>query len=232
MHLKGAELAAKGKLYVVSTPIGNLEDITLRALRVLSEVDLIAAEDTRRTRVLLKHFDIKTPVTSYFDFNKEKKAPLLVGQLLKGKSIAIVSNAGTPGISDPAFFLVRKAIQEGIEITSIPGPTAFVAALVISGLPTDRFVFEGFLPHKKGRKKRLEQLAEERRTIILYESPHRLLRTLEDIKRYLGDRSIVVAREITKKFEEVLRGSTTHILEVLSQRRPRGEVVIIIQGKG
>ena len=153
-------------------------------------------------------------------------------QLLRGKSIAIVSDAGTPGISDPAFFLVRKAIQEGIEITSIPGPTAFVAALVISGLPTDRFVFEGFLPHKKGRKKRLEQLAEEKGMIILYESPHRLLRTLEDIKRHLGDRNIVVARELTKKFEEVLRGSTTHIQEVLSQKKPKGEVVIIIQGKG
>ncbi len=162
-----------GILYLVSTPIGNLKDITLRALEVLSGVDLIAAEDTRHSAKLLAYYDIHTPTTSYFDYNKEKKTPILIDQLASGKSIALITDAGTPGISDPAFFLVRAAVDAGISVVAVPGATAFVPALVVSGLPSDRFVFEGFLPFKKGRRKRLEQLRTESRTIILYESPHR-----------------------------------------------------------
>ena len=219
-----------GRLYLVSTPIGNLEDITLRALRVLSEVDIIAAEDTRRTGLLLKHYDIKTRLESYHDHNKARKSHLLLNRLLQEDSVAVVSDAGTPGISDPAYHLVQRAVRASVPVIPIPGATAAIAGLCSSGLPTDRFVFEGFLPPKKGRRKRLDTLADETRTIILYEAPHRLLRTLSDLLETLGDRTITVCRELTKKFEEILRGSISEIIDTFSRRKIRGEFVLIIQG--
>lgn len=219
-------------LYLVSTPIGNLEDITLRALRVLKEVNLIAAEDTRKTGVLLKKYLISNQLTSYHDFNKEKKASDLLQSLKSGNSIALVSDAGTPGISDPAFLMVKLAIQEGIRVESIPGPTAFVSALIISGLPTDKFIFEGFLSPKSGkRKKRILELSEEKRTLIFYESPHRFLETLEDLLSILGNRKASVARELTKKFEEVKRGKLSEIKEYFEAAKIRGEFVLIVEGK-
>ncbi len=221
----------KGKLYLVSTPIGNLTDITIRAIEVLSNVTLIAAEDTRHSAILLKHYDIKTPTTSFFSFNKEKKAPELIQKLLQGKSIALISDAGTPGISDPAFHLVREAINEGIPVEAIPGATAFVPALITSGLPTDRFVFEGFLPTKKGRQKRLRDLAEEKRTIIIYESPQRLLKTLAGLKESFGNRRIAIARELTKKFEEIYRGTLEEVCENPALLKLKGEFVIVIEGE-
>ena len=220
-----------GKLYLVSTPIGNLKDISFRALQVLSEVDLIAAEDTRHAGVLLKHYDVKTPTTSFFDFNKEKKTPGLINKLKAGNSIALISDAGTPGISDPAFYIVREAIKENITIEAIPGATALVPALILSGLPTDRFVFEGFLPAKKGRQTRLKELAEEKRTIILYESPKKILKTLSHLREYLGNRRVSISRELTKKFEEVYRCSLDDVCENPNKIKTKGEFVIIIEGK-
>ena len=219
-----------GSLYLVSTPIGNLEDITLRALRILKEADLIAAEDTRRTGVLLKHFGVQNRMESYHDHNKARKTPILLNRLKRGDSVAVVSDAGTPGISDPAYYLVHRAAEASIPIVPIPGATAAVAGLTVSGLPTDRFVFEGFLPVKKGRKSRLEALAAETRTIVLYEAPHRLLRTLSDLLEVLGDRTMAVCRELTKKFEEILRGPTSDIIRVFSERKPKGEFILIIKG--
>jgi 16S rRNA (cytidine1402-2'-O)-methyltransferase len=222
-----------GVLYLVSTPIGNLDDITLRALRVLKEVDLVAAEDTRHTGLLLKHYDLKKSLTSYHDFNKERKAPVLIERLKANRSVAVCSDAGTPGISDPAYYLVRLAIRENIKIVPVPGASAFLSALVISGLPTDRFTFEGFLPAKPGkRKKRLEELREEKRTIIFYESPHRLVRMMDDLAEILGQRRVVVARELTKKFEEVLRGTPGTITQSLGARKIRGELVVLVEGEG
>ncbi|TDI83872.1 MAG: 16S rRNA (cytidine(1402)-2'-O)-methyltransferase [Caldithrix sp.] len=217
---------------MVSTPIGNLKDITFRAIEVLSNVDLIAAEDTRHTRILLQHYNIRTPATSYFDFNKEKKIPSLIKRLQEGARLALVSDAGTPGISDPAFRLVRTCIENGLRIETIPGATAFVPALVLSGLPTDRFVFEGFLPVKKGRKTRLETLRNEPRTMVMYESPYRVVRTLRDLEATLGNRQIVVVRELTKKFEEVVRGSLTEINSDIEQLKLKGEFVLVIEGAG
>ncbi len=224
------EQVKPGTLYLVSTPIGNLRDISLRAIDVLSHVDLIGAEDTRVSKILLQHYAIKTALISYHDFNKEKVAPLLIEKLKANQSLAVISDAGTPGISDPAFYLVRQAIQEGINIEAIPGATAFVPALIISGLPTDRFVFEGFLPPKKGRNKRLEQLRDEQRTIILYESPRRVKKTLEDLRQYLQDRPAAVVREITKKFEQVVRGSLSEVLDRFEEIPQKGEFVILIGG--
>ena len=222
-----------GVLYLVSTPIGNLDDITLRALRVLKEVDLVAAEDTRHTGILLKHYDLKKSLTSYHDFNKERKAPLLIKRLKANQSVAVTSDAGTPGISDPAYYLVRLAIEEGIKVVPIPGDSAFLSALVASGLPTYRFVFEGFLPAKPGkRKRRLEELREEKRTLILYESPHRFARMMDDLLDILGERRVVVARELTKKFEEILRGTPETIRESLGERKIKGELVVLIEGGG
>jgi len=222
--------AQRGTLYLVSTPIGNMEDITLRALRVLREADIIAAEDTRRTGLLLNYFAIKNQLESYHDHNKEKKTPHLLSRLSQGYSVALVSDAGTPGISDPAFYLVREAIKTSVPVVSIPGPTAAIAGLTVSGLPTDRFLFEGFLPTKKGRKNRLETLVRESRTIVLYEAPHRLVRTLSDLLTNLGDRPIVVCRELTKKFEEILRGSISEMVTLFSHRKIQGEFVLIIKG--
>ncbi len=222
------EAVKPGTLYVVSTPIGNLEDITFRAVRTLSEVDLIAAEDTRTTGNLLRHFDIHKPLVSYFSYNEARRTPELIAKLKSGSSIAVVSDAGTPGISDPAFRIIRAALDENIDVCAIPGPSAFLPALIVSGLPTERFVFEGFLPVKKGRKTKLEELKEEKRTIILYESPHRIQRTLNDLYEYVGDRQISVSREITKKFEETIRGDVKFVQAHFHLHKVRGEFVIVI----
>jgi 16S rRNA (cytidine1402-2'-O)-methyltransferase len=219
-----------GVLYLVATPIGNLEDITYRAVKVLSSVGIIAAEDTRKTKILLDHYKINKPMMSYYSYNEKVRAPQLIEKLLAGQSIALVSDAGTPGISDPAFHIVQKALENGISIIPIPGPTAFISALIASGLPTDRFVFEGFLPLKKGRKTKFELMKLESRTIILYESPHRILKTLTDIQNYFGNRNIVVARELTKKFEEIVRGPIQSVRSELEKKEPRGEYVVIIEG--
>jgi 16S rRNA (cytidine1402-2'-O)-methyltransferase len=221
----------KGVLYVVSTPIGNLEDITLRALRILKEVDLVAAEDTRRTGLLLKHYQIDNQLSSYHDFNKEKRALELIGLLKSGKSLALISDAGTPGISDPGYLLIKLAIQDGIEVVPIPGVSAILAGLVVSGLPTDRFSFEGFLPSKSTkRKKKLESLITEPRTMIFYESPHRLNQTLAEVFNVFGDREIVVARELTKKFEEIKRGRVSFVKGYFQNKKVKGEIVIILAG--
>lgn len=220
-----------GTLYVVSTPIGNLEDITLRALRILKEVAIIAAEDTRHTQKLLSHFDIHTTLTSYHDFNKEEKTPVLLSKMAEGASIAIVADAGTPTLSDPGFYLIREAIRAGLPVSPIPGPAAAIAALAVSGLPPDRFLFEGFLPKKKGaRARRLEQLKPDPRTLIFYESPFRIVGLLEEIKTILGDRPVVVAREITKMFEEFIRGSVTEVLEKIGKKTVKGEITLVVGG--
>ncbi|MBI5473254.1 MAG: 16S rRNA (cytidine(1402)-2'-O)-methyltransferase [Ignavibacteriae bacterium] len=215
---------------MVSTPIGNLDDISLRAIKILKGVDLVAAEDTRKTKFLLDHLSISKPLVSYYSYNEARRVPELVDQLKQGKSIAVVTDAGTPGISDPAYLLIRNAIDRGISIVPIPGANAALAALVASGLPTDRFVFEGFLPVKKGRKTKLEALKSEHRTIILYESPFRIERTLNDIIEYWGDRNIVVARELTKKFEEFKRGKVTEVLAQIAASTPKGEFVLVVEG--
>jgi len=236
VHISADEMSepdnqTTGTLFVVSTPIGNLKDITLRALEVLKDVDLIAAEDTRHTRILLQRYDIRTQTTSYFDFNKEKKTPVLIAALAHGKNVAVVSDAGTPGISDPAYRLVSECLKHDIRVETLPGATALIPALILSGLATDRFVFEGFLPLKKGRKKRIEGLAEERRTIVLYESPHRLMRTLRDLEPHFAERRMAIVREITKKFEQVLRGVLKDLMPALSERKLKGEIVLVIEGK-
>lgn len=225
------ETVQPGTLYLVATPIGNLDDITYRAVKILNGVNLIAAEDTRKTKFLLDHYDIQKELVSYFAFNEAKRTPELINKLKEGQSIAIVSDAGTPGISDPSYRLVKAAIKENINIIPIPGASAFISALVASGLPTESFVFEGFLPHKKGRKTKLEMLSEETRTIILYESPHRILKTLNELQNSFGDRDIVVARELTKKFEEIFRGSTSEAFTYFSSKSIKGEFVLVISGK-
>lgn len=226
-----AQQKKKGSLFVVATPIGNLEDITLRALRVLGEVDLIAAEDTRRTRKLLSHYNISKPTTSYFEHNKLRKGPLILQRLEDGFNVALTSDAGMPGISDPGYHLIKAAIERGIEIIPIPGPTALICALAASGLPTDRFVFEGFLPHKGSKRRRkLQELAAMNCTVVLFESPRRLARTIKELLEIAGDRRAVLARELTKKYEEITRGSLREIAESVGQREIRGEVTLIIGG--
>ncbi|MFN3134594.1 MAG: 16S rRNA (cytidine(1402)-2'-O)-methyltransferase [Candidatus Kryptonium sp.] len=220
-----------GKLYVVSTPIGNLDDITFRAVEVLKSVDLIACEDTRRTLILLEKFNIAKKLVSYYNYNERQRTEELISHLKSGKNIALVSDSGTPGISDPGYILIRRAIEENIQVIPIPGPTAFVSALVVSGLPMDEFVFVGFLPHKKGRKTKLQKLAQEERTIILYESPHRLLKTLNEILEIFGDREITIAKELTKVHEEVFRGRISEVLNKLTPDKIKGEFVIVISGK-
>ena len=218
-------------LYIVATPIGNLKDITLRALETLKSVQLIAAEDTRHTRNLLTHYGIRTPLTSYFEHNKVRKGPHLLRLLQQGKDIALVTDSGTPGVSDPGYRLIELAIQNEIPLTAIPGPSALINALVLSGLPSDRFIFEGYLPVKPGaRRKRIKEILEEKRTIIYYESPHRLLKSLKDLKEVLGEREIVVLREMTKKFEQIIRGSAVDLLEYFQEHAPRGEFVLAIKG--
>lgn len=218
-------------LYLVPTPIGNLDDITLRALKVLEEVDVILAEDTRTSGKLLKHHLIYKPLQSYHIFNEHRAAEKLVERMHAGETMALISDAGTPSISDPGFLLVREALKAGLEVNCLPGATAFVPALVNSGLPSDRFVFEGFLPHKKGRQTRLQKLAEEERTIILYESPHRLIKCLEQLKEHLGDRQASVSRELTKMYEETLRGTLSELSLHFVEKGVKGEFVIVVEGK-
>lgn len=218
-----------GKLYVVPTPIGNLEDITLRALRVLKEVDLVLAEDTRVSLKLLNHFEISVGVYAYHLNNEHHTTKKWIDQLKEGKQIALVSDAGTPAISDPGFLLVRASIAEGVEVECLPGATAFVPALVMSGLPCDRFVFEGFLPPKKGRVTRLEHLAAQNKTVVFYESPHKILKTLKQCAEIFGaDRPASISRELTKMYEETLRGSLTELIDHFEETAPRGEFVLVI----
>lgn len=220
------------RLYLVPTPIGNLEDITLRAIRILKSVDVILAEDTRTSGHLLKHLEISKPMQSYHIHNEHQTIARLTARMLKGETMALISDAGTPAISDPGFLLVRECIKLAIPVECLPGPTAFVPALVNSGLPSDRFTFEGFLPHKKGRQTRLKELAEESRTMVFYESPHRLLKSLEQLAEYFGDdRPASVSRELTKVFEENVRGSLREIITYFAEKTVKGEIVIVVGGK-
>jgi 16S rRNA (cytidine1402-2'-O)-methyltransferase len=221
----------RGVLYICPTPIGNLEDITLRTIRILGEVDLVAAEDTRHTIKLLNHYDIKKPLTSYHEHNIKEKGTELIEKLSSGQNIALVSDAGMPGISDPGQELIRQAIDEGIEVIALPGATASITALVISGLSTEKFIFEGFLSSKKGeRKKELAKIKEYTKTTIIYEAPHRLMNLLEDMEDILGDRQISISRELTKKYEETFRGTAPQALEKFKDSGVKGEFVIIVDG--
>ncbi len=226
-----SEEIQRGALYVVPTPIGNLEDITLRALNILKHVDVIAAEDTRTTKFLLDHFGIEKTLLSFFSHNEQIRVPQIIQRLKNGDSVAIVSDAGTPGISDPAFSIITAAIENEIKIIPLPGATAFVPVLVASGMSTHEFVFEGFLPHKKGRRTKLERLKDEARTIVLYESPHRILKTLQELLEYCGERKVVVGREMTKIYEEIIRGNLSDVVKDFSTRTIKGEFVIVLEGK-
>ena len=218
-------------LFIVATPIGNLKDITFRAIETLKTVSIIACEDTRHTKKLLSHYNIDTPTTSYFEYNKIQKGEYLLKLLQGGKDIALVSDSGTPGISDPGFNIVRLAIENNIPVTIIPGPSAIIAGLVLSGMPTDSFVFEGFLAQKPGkRRNEIKALIQEKRTIVLYESPHRLLKTLQDIMDIMGDRDIAIMREVTKVFEESIRSKVSEAIEHFTANSPRGEFIIAIKG--
>ncbi len=220
------------KLYIVPTPIGNLEDITLRAIRILKEVNLILAEDTRTSYKLLRHYDITTPLHSHHIHNEHKSIDRIIMRLQAGETMALISDAGTPAISDPGFLLVRACVENGIEVDCLPGATALIPALVNSGLPNDKFHFEGFLPHKKGRHTRLQILAEMEQTVVLYESPHRLLKALNKFTEYFGpDRRISVSREISKMHEETVRGTVEEVIQVFENRTVKGEIVIVISGK-
>ena len=220
-----------GILYICGTPIGNLEDITLRALKILKEVNLIAAEDTRHTLKLLNHYQINTKVASYYEYNKFKKAPYLVEILKNGQDIALVSDAGMPGISDPGYVLIDLALKNNIKIIPVPGVSALITALVVSGLPTDKFVFEGFLPRKiKERKRYFKSIENEERTIIFYETPHRLKKALKDMLEILGDRKVVIARELTKMYEEIIRGELSQVLSEIDSKEIKGEITLIVQG--
>jgi len=217
-----------GTVYIVSTPIGNLGDFTQRAVDTLKSVALIAAEDTRRTRILLNRYEIQTPLSSYNSYNKLKKSPLFIGRLKEGQSIALVSDAGTPGISDPQYQLVQSALEEEIRVNSVPGPSALLAALTVSGLPMDKFVFEGFLPRKKGRTTALEKLACEQRTLVIFESPNRIQKTFRDLLNTFGNRKVAIARELTKMHEEVLRGNLEDFAN--QDRNWKGEITLVIAG--
>jgi len=221
----------RGILYICGTPIGNLEDITLRALKILKKVKLIAAEDTRHTKKLLNHYQINTKITSYYEYNKFRKAPHLVEILKNGKDIALVSDAGMPGISDPGYVLINLALKNNIKIIPIPGISALITALVVSGLPTDKFVFEGFLPRKiKERKRYFKSIENEERTVIFYETPHRLKRALKDMLDVWGERKIVIARELTKMHEEIIRGKLSQVLTEISTKEIKGEITLVVQG--
>lgn len=221
-----------GMLYIVPTPVGNMEDMTFRAIRVLNEADLILAEDTRTSSVLMKHYDIKTHLVSHHKFNEHQTSSGIVDKLKSGMTIALISDAGTPGISDPGFFLVREAVEAGIEVQCLPGATAFVPAIVSSGLPDDRFCFEGFLPQKKGRMSKLEALADEHRTMIFYESPYRLVKALQQMSEVFGiDRRVSVCREISKVHEESVRGTIEEVIAHFTATEPKGEIVIVVAGK-
>ncbi len=221
----------EGILYICGTPIGNLEDITFRALRILKKVKLIAAEDTRHTKKLLNYYQINTKITSYYEYNKFKKAPYLVEKLKDGQEIALVSDAGMPGISDPGYVLINLALKNDIKIIPVPGVSALISALVVSGLPTDKFVFEGFLPRKtKERKKYFKSIENEERTIIFYETPHRLKKALKDMLDTWGDRKIIIARELTKKYEEIIRGKLNQVLNEINTKEIKGEITLVVQG--
>ena len=220
-----------GTLYIVPTPVGNMEDMTYRAVRILKEVDVVLAEDTRTSGILLKHFDIHNHLLSHHKFNEHGTSQGIVERLLAGQNVALISDAGTPGISDPGFFLVREAVRAGIEVQCLPGATAFVPALVSSGLPCDRFAFEGFLPQKKGRQTKIMSLKEETRTMIFYESPYRVVKTLEQFaEAYGADRRVSVCREISKVHEECVRGTLTEVLAHFKEHEPKGEIVIVLEG--
>ncbi len=219
------------KLFVVPTPVGNLEDMTFRAIRVLKEADLILAEDTRTSAVLMKHFEIQTPMTSHHKFNEHKSVEGIVRKIKGGETVALVSDAGTPAISDPGFLVVRECIRAGIEVECLPGATAFVPALVSSGLPNEKFCFEGFLPQKKGRESRMKELATEQRTMIFYESPFRLVKTITQLSEFFGsDRQAAVAREISKVYAETVRGTLEELKEHFTKKEPKGEIVFIVGG--
>lgn len=221
-----------GILYLVPTPVGNMEDMTFRAIRILKEADLVLCEDTRTSGILLKHFDIKNHLMAHHKFNEHGTSAGIVNRLKAGETIALISDAGTPGVSDPGFYLVREAIAAGITVQTLPGATAFVPALVSSGLPCDRFIFEGFLPQKKGRKSHLESLEEEQRTMIFYESPYRVVKTLEQFSEIFGvDRKVSCCREISKVYEESVRGTLAEVIAHFREREPRGEFVIVVAGK-
>lgn len=223
---------SKPTLYLVPTPIGNLEDITLRALRVLRAVDVILAEDTRTSGILLKHFEISKPLKSFHAFNEHKVVSDLVARMKTGESMALISDAGTPGISDPGYLIVREALKAGVSIYCLPGPTALIPAIVKSGFPCDRFIFEGFLPHKKGKQSKIEAIKEEERAVIYYESPHRLVKSLEMIVSLLGpERLVSVSRELSKLHEETVNGTAAEVLKHFQQTPPRGEIVIVVSGK-
>ena len=220
------------KLYVVPTPVGNLEDMTFRAIRVLKEVDLVLAEDTRTSSVLMSHYDIKTPMQSHHKWNEHQTCEAIADKIAGGVTMALISDAGTPGISDPGFMLVRECLKRGIEVECLPGPTAFVPALIQSGLPNDKFCFEGFLPQKKGRETRLKTLSEESRTMIFYESPFRLVKTLQQLGVFFGlERQASVAREISKKFAETISGTIQELITHFEETEPKGEIVLIVGGK-
>ncbi|MDD2278296.1 MAG: 16S rRNA (cytidine(1402)-2'-O)-methyltransferase [Bacteroidales bacterium] len=220
-----------GKLFVVPTPIGNLEDITLRAIRVLKESDIILSEDTRTSGFLMKHLDIKAPLWAHHKFNEHRTVEQVADRIAQGQKVSLISDAGTPGISDPGFLLIRTCVERGIEVECLPGPTAFVPALVNSGLPCDRFIFEGFLPQKKGRNKRIEALKEEERTIVFYESPFRLVKLLEQLAEHLGaERKASVSREISKLHEETVRGTLPELIEHFTKQGVKGEIVVVVEG--
>jgi 16S rRNA (cytidine1402-2'-O)-methyltransferase len=222
----------KGKIYLVPTPIGNMGDITHRALEILAGVDLVACEDTRHSGSLMKKLNLKKKLISYHDFNEAARARQLIGRILEGESVAVVTDGGSPGISDPAYRIVRTAIENSVDVIPLPGATAIIPALTASGLPTDRFFFEGFLPPKSAaRKKRLQQLKELEHTIVFYESPHRIVKSVQDVAEILGEREICLAREISKKFEEFLRGTTVEILEQIKNKNIKGEIVLVVAGQ-
>ena len=219
------------KLYIVPTPIGNLEDITLRSINVLIDSDLVLCEDTRRSKILMSHYKINTQLKSFHKFNEHKEVDSIVDQIKEGKKISLISDAGTPGISDPGFLIVRTCIESEIEIECLPGATAFVPALINSGIPSDKFVFEGFLPVKKGRKTRLEMLSNEKRTMIFYESPHKILKTLNDFKFNFGsERKISISRDLTKVYEENIRGTVEEVISFFGDKKIKGEIVIVVEG--
>ena len=219
------------KLYIVPTPIGNLDDITIRSIKILEEVDLILCEDTRRSKKLLNHLNINGKLRSHHKFNEHNEVEIIINKIKKGASVAVISDAGTPGISDPGFLIARTCLKNDIEIECLPGPTALIPGLLVSGISADKFVFEGFLPIKKGRKKRLSNLSLEKRTMIFYESPHKLIRTLVDFKTTFGsNRRISVSRELTKLYEETLRGTISEIIDLCKKKKPKGEYVIVVEG--
>lgn len=223
---------AAGTLYLVATPIGNLEDITMRAVRILQEVDLIACEDTRTSRVLLNHYGINKPVVSYHNFNERQASERIIGRILEGQNVAVISDAGTPSISDPGFIIVREAVGQEINVVAIPGPAAMIMAVAVSGLPTDAFIFYGFLPQTSGKRRAiLESLVERRETLVFYESPYKIHRLLDEVFEVIGNRKAALCRELTKKFEEIIRGDIETIRDKFREKKIKGEITLVVQGK-